>query len=122
MFFIGIFGIFPEDKKIKDVTVENYPGYPMGIKGDLYRNSSVFEFFFVPVFRFNRKYYIKFPDSKNIYLLEKDVAEDLLKRDSEINFLICRKVISKIMVARIVARSLRVTIAIAPIVGKNLNK
>lgn len=86
MFFIGIFGIFPEDKKIKDVTVENYPGYPMGIKGDLYRNSSVFEFFFVPVFRFNRKYYIKFPDSKNIYLLEKDVAEDLLKRDSEINF------------------------------------
>ncbi|NCC81454.1 MAG: zinc ribbon domain-containing protein [Clostridia bacterium] len=86
MFFIGIFGIYPEDRKITDVQVNNYPGYPMGVRGDLYRNNSVFEFFFIPVLRFNKKYYLKFPDSHKIYLLDKDYAEEALKSEKEVNF------------------------------------
>jgi len=86
MFFIGIFGIHPEEKKVQDINVENYPGYPMGIRGDLYRQSSVFEFFFIPMFRFNKKYYIKFPDSQKIYLIDRDKAEEVIKRGFEINF------------------------------------
>lgn len=86
MFFIGIFGIYPEDKKIKDVQVTNYPGYPMGIRGDLYRNNNVFEFFFIPIIRYSKKYYLKFPDSQKIYLIDKEYAEESLRNEKEINF------------------------------------
>ncbi len=86
MFFIGIFGIYPEDKKIQDIQVYNYPGYPMGIKGDLYRVNNVFEFFFIPLLRFNKKYYLKFPNSQKVYLIEKDFIEEAIKRGKEIDF------------------------------------
>ncbi len=86
MFFVGIFCVLPEEKKLGSLEVDNYPGYAYGAKADLYRNASVFEFFFIPFFRFNKRYYLKFSDSSFLYLLDKEVAERALREGSSINF------------------------------------
>lgn len=86
MFFVGIFGIHPEEKKIGEIRVENYPNYSIGIKADIYRSNNVFEFFFIPILRFNKKYLIIFPNSKKVFFLEKEIAEDALKRETSISY------------------------------------
>lgn len=86
MFFVGIFGVLPEEKRLGDIQVNNYPGFAYGAKADIYRNARVFEFFFIPIFRFNKRYYLKFPDSSLLYLLDKDLAERALRDGMPINY------------------------------------
>lgn len=72
MFFIGIFGIDQKQKQIKTVTgslcknCNGYSGYT------LIKYYSFFHIFFIPIFKWNIKYYLICNDCKTVYEIPKE--------------------------------------------------
>lgn len=58
MFFIGIFGIENKNKEIKILDNLNCKKCNKVFRGKLIKNFNYFHFFFIPLFRWNIKYYI----------------------------------------------------------------
>ena len=58
MFFIGVFGIENKNKEIKYIENLNCKNCNNIVRGKLIKSFSFFHFFFIPIFKWNEKYYV----------------------------------------------------------------
>lgn len=72
MFFIGIFGIENKEKEIKILDNVSCKNCNKSITGRLIKNYDFFHFFFIPLFKWNEKYYVLCNECKSIYIVPKD--------------------------------------------------
>lgn len=72
MFFIGIFGIESGQKEIK--LLDNISCKTCNIKttGKLIKTFTMFQFFFIPIFKWNEEYYVKCNRCSTIYEIPKE--------------------------------------------------
>ena len=86
MFFIGIFRIYPEEKKVAEVTIEHHPEYSHGVRADLIRQNQVFDFFFIPVFRYHKNYYLKIIGTSRYFSVSSEKAEKIIKGKDSVSY------------------------------------
>jgi len=72
MFFIGVFGIENKDKEIKSLNNISCKKCNMTVTGNLIKNFDFFHFFFIPIFKWNEKYYVVCDQCKSVYIIPKD--------------------------------------------------
>lgn len=77
MFFVGIFGIENKQKEIK--SLENIDCKTCGTKimGTLIKSYEYFHIFFIPIFRWNEKYYVMCKRCNSIYELSKEKGKEI---------------------------------------------
>lgn len=72
MFFIGIFGIENKDKEIKNLDNISCKRCNKTSSGRLIKNFDFFHFFFIPLFKWNEKYYVVCNECKSLYIIPRD--------------------------------------------------
>ena len=72
MFFIGVFGIENKDKEIKSLNNISCKKCNMTVTGNLIKNFDFFHFFFIPIFKWNEKYYVVCDKCKSVYIIPND--------------------------------------------------
>ncbi len=72
MFFIGVFGIENKDKEIKILNDLNCKKCENRVMGRLLKNFDFFHFFFIPLFKWNEKYYVLCDKCRYVYSIPKD--------------------------------------------------
>lgn len=77
MFFIGIFGIENKDKEIKILDNISCKKCNETITGRLIKNLNFFHLFFIPLFKWNEKYYLVCNQCKSVYIIPKDKGKTL---------------------------------------------
>ncbi|GAQ25561.1 zinc ribbon domain-containing protein [Tepidanaerobacter syntrophicus] len=85
MFFFGIFGIQQKERTIKEFDNVICPECGKLTRAELWESFTYFHFFFIPIFKWNRQYYIKLRCCGAIFMVDPDYAKEL-KRDGEIDF------------------------------------
>lgn len=87
MFFIGIFGIEKKQKEIKFLKGIPCKSCNEGQEGKIIKTFNFFHFFFIPLFRWNEKYYIVCSSCNSIYEIPKDKGKRIEKgEDVEITY------------------------------------
>lgn len=81
MFFFGIFGIQDKKKTIKDFSGIICPDCNKYSRAELITSYRYFHFFFIPIFKWNRKYYILLRCCGNIYEVDDEYARELINSD-----------------------------------------
>lgn len=84
MFFIGIFGIENKDKEIKELNNLTCKKCNSTIQGKLFKNFDFFHFFFIPLFKWNEKYYLLCNRCKCIYSIPKEKGK-AIEKGEEVN-------------------------------------
>lgn len=84
MFFIGIFGIENKDKEVKDLNNLTCKKCNSTIKGKLIKNFDFFHFFFIPIFKWNEKYYVLCNRCKCLYSIPKEKGK-AIEKGEEVN-------------------------------------
>lgn len=79
MFFIGIFGINNKSSVKKEVSFE-CTGC-LEDKSEVIENYSVFEIFFMPVYKYNKKYFLRCKKCESLYWLDEEKIEYILKTE-----------------------------------------
>jgi predicted RNA-binding Zn-ribbon protein involved in translation (DUF1610 family) len=82
MFFIGIFGIQSKDKVIKEFHNTVCPNCGRLSRAELIETYNYFHIFFIPVYRWNFKYYIKARCCNSVYVVDRDYLEELKDSDT----------------------------------------
>lgn len=77
MFFIGVFGIENKDKEIKILNNISCKNCNKTITGKLIKNFDFFHFFFIPIFKWNEKYYVVCDQCKSVYIIPKDKGKTI---------------------------------------------
>ncbi|MBY0756764.1 zinc ribbon domain-containing protein [Clostridium sardiniense] len=77
MFFIGIFGIESGQKEIKTLNNISCKVCNFNTTGQLIKTFSLFQFFFIPIFKWNEMYYIKCNRCSTIYEIPKDKGKKI---------------------------------------------
>lgn len=77
MFFIGIFGINKRNKKIREVNFKCIGC--LKDKGEIIESANVFEFFFIPLFKTGKKYFLRCLFCSTTYRLKEDSVENIIK-------------------------------------------
>jgi uncharacterized paraquat-inducible protein A len=77
MFFIGIFGVNSRKKELKKVRFK-CTGC-LSEEATIIETSHVFEFFFIPIFSWNKNYYLKCVSCGSLYKLYNDHIGDILE-------------------------------------------
>lgn len=72
MFFIGVFGIESKEKEIKILNNLNCKNCNLAVTGKLIKSFSFFHFFFIPIFKWNEKYYVMCDNCKIVYGISKE--------------------------------------------------
>lgn len=72
MFLIGIFGIENKNKEIMTLKNLNCKKCNKSTSAKLIKNFDFFHIFFIPVFKWNEKYYVVCDQCKAIYNISKD--------------------------------------------------
>lgn len=75
MFFIGIFGINRTEKTIGEYSSSLCPSCHSISNFEIIKEYSYFHFFFIPVYKWNIKYYIKPDSGSSIYELESSIGQ-----------------------------------------------
>ncbi len=87
MFFIGIFGIESKQKEIKILNSIPCKNCQEVQGGKLIKSFSFFHFFFIPLFRWNEKYYIICNGCNSVYEIPQDKGKKIEKgEDIEITY------------------------------------
>lgn len=87
MFFIGIFGIRNKQKEIRFIDNIQCKNCDKGLRGKLIKTFNFFHFFFIPLFKWNEKYYIICSSCNSIYEIPKDKGKRIEKgEDIEITY------------------------------------
>lgn len=84
MFFIGVFGIENKNKEVKELnnlTCKKCNGI---IQGKLIKNFDFFHFFFIPIFKWNEKYYVVCSSCKCLYSIPKEKGK-AVEKGEEVN-------------------------------------
>ncbi len=82
MFFIGIFGIESKEKKIKTFGAAVCPDCGKYTQAVLFESFTYFHIFFIPTFRWNRKYYITLSCCGPVYKAPAEYAKKLKDADT----------------------------------------
>lgn len=72
MFFIGIFGIENKDKEIEVLNNLSCKICNKTFSGRLIKNFNFFHFFFIPLFKWNEKYYVVCDQCRSIFSISKE--------------------------------------------------
>lgn len=72
MFFIGVFGIENKDKEIKVLDNLSCKKCNSIVRGRLIKNYEFFHFFFIPIFKWNEKYYVICEKCNTLYSVQKE--------------------------------------------------
>ncbi len=84
MFFIGVFGIENKDKEIKVLENISCKKCNSTVTGRLIKNFDFFNFFFIPIFKWNERYYVICDRCKVLYSIEKEKGK-AIERGEDIN-------------------------------------
>lgn len=79
MFFIGIFGIEDDAKELGAIRNIVCPACGRYATAVLYCHYSFFHFFFIPLFKWNKTYFIKLNCCGALYTCDKDTADEILR-------------------------------------------
>ena len=71
MFFIG--GISNEEKKLDYVQNTTCPKCGKFSRMEVYMTYMYFSLFFVPIFKWSKKYFVKYTCCNSIYILDEDI-------------------------------------------------
>ncbi|MPQ43081.1 zinc ribbon domain-containing protein [Clostridium tarantellae] len=82
MFFIGIFGLSTKEKEIKVLNNIQCKNCKCDTRGKLIKTFQCFEFFFIPVFKWNEKYYVVCERCNTIYEIPKEKGKDIEKGEN----------------------------------------
>jgi predicted RNA-binding Zn-ribbon protein involved in translation (DUF1610 family) len=77
VFFIGIFGINKRNKKIREVSFK-CTGC-LKDRGEIIETSNSFEFFFIPLFKTNKQYFLRCLSCGTIYMLKQDSIRNIVE-------------------------------------------
>ena len=77
MFFIGIMGIDGKEKEVKTMTSLPCRNCDEEPSGKLVKTFNFFHFFFIPLFKWNEKYYIICNACNSIYEIPKEKGKKL---------------------------------------------
>ncbi|MCG0274786.1 MAG: zinc ribbon domain-containing protein [Thermosediminibacteraceae bacterium] len=77
MFFFGIFGIQDRERIIKEFDAVICPSCGRLSRAELIEIFTYFHFFFIPIFQWNRRYFVRYRCCPVIYSVEKEYAEEL---------------------------------------------
>ncbi|MCE5221479.1 MAG: zinc ribbon domain-containing protein [Clostridium sp.] len=77
MFFIGVLGIENKDKEIKILNNISCKKCNKTVSGKLIKNFDFFHFFFIPIFKWNEKYYVVCDQCKSVYIIPKDKGKTI---------------------------------------------
>jgi hypothetical protein len=72
MFFIGIFGIENKEKDIKILSNLSCKKCNLSVTGRLIKAFSYFHFFFIPLFKWDEKYYVVCDNCRTVYSISKE--------------------------------------------------
>lgn len=81
MFFIDIFGVEQKEKEIKSFRVVCPDCGRMALAA-LYMSFTYFHIFFIPTFRWNKRYCVKLQCCGNVYDVPEDYSTQLKESDS----------------------------------------
>lgn len=79
MFFIGVFGVNNRSKVKKEVDFK-CTGC-MNTRGEVIENYSSFEIFFIPVYKFKRKYFLRCKKCESLYWLKDENIDEILESE-----------------------------------------
>ena len=77
MFFIGVFGIENKEKIIKETQRIYCKGCNDYIEGKIIKVYSFFPFFFIPLFKWNEKYYVIYNNCDHVYSISKEKGKSI---------------------------------------------
>ena len=87
MFFIGIFGIESKEKLIKILNSFSCKDCNATTHGKLIKTFTFFHFFFIPIFKWNEKYYVKCDRCGAVYEIPAEKGKAIEKgEDLEITY------------------------------------
>lgn len=72
MFFLGVFGIENKDKVIKILENISCKKCNSTVTGRLIKNFNLFHFFFIPIFKWDERYYVICDRCNALYSIEKE--------------------------------------------------
>lgn len=82
MFFIGVFGVDSSEKVLKQLNSLVCPGCGRLCSGKLIFESTFFHIFFIPVFRWNKKYFLRTDCCGSKYIMTREKTEKILKGEA----------------------------------------
>lgn len=85
MFFFGIFGIQDKERTLKEFESVICPRCGRLTRAELIEIYTYFHFFFIPLFQWNRRYYLSLRCCKTLYEVPYDYAIEL-KQSPTIDF------------------------------------
>ncbi len=83
MFFIGIFGVEHKQKKVKDIKSFICKECKLEDSGQLIKSYRYFHFFFIPLFKWNERYYITCSKCSSISEISKEKGKKIEKGETE---------------------------------------
>lgn len=87
MFFIGIFGIENKEKEIKITNNFTCKSCNRLTIGRIIKHYEFFHFFFIPIFKWNEKYYVECGSCKKIFSISKEKGKSIEKgEDIELTY------------------------------------
>jgi hypothetical protein len=81
MFFIGIFGIENKDKEIQILNNLSCKKCNTIVSGRLIKNFDFFHFFFIPLFKWNEKYYVVCDNCRSIFIIPREKGKAIENGD-----------------------------------------
>ena len=82
MFFIGIFGIENKYKEIKVINNFTCKNCNRLTKGRVIKHFDFFHFFFIPIFKWNEKYYVECESCNNLFLISNEKGKMIEKGEN----------------------------------------
>lgn len=87
MFFIGIFGVENKQKEVKELENIECSNCEVKTRGVLIKSYEFFHIFFIPIFRWNEKYFIMCKRCNSVYEISKEKGKAIENGDeSEVKF------------------------------------
>ena len=84
MFFIGIFGIENKEKEIKIISNFICKSCNRVTNGRVIKFYEFFHFFFIPIFKWNEKYYVECESCKKVFSISKEKGK-MIEREENID-------------------------------------
>ncbi|MDI3481892.1 MAG: hypothetical protein PWQ97_1547 [Tepidanaerobacteraceae bacterium] len=85
MFFIGIFGIQNKERLIKQFDNIICPACGRLSRAELMEYYTYFHFFFIPLFKWNRKYFLRLRCCGSLFEVEEEYTKEIIQ-GGEIDF------------------------------------
>ena len=82
MFFIGIFGVQNKARSLKEFDVAICADCERWSRAELVEEYTYFHFFFIPLYKWNKKYYVRLRCCQSLYEADAEYAKELKTSDT----------------------------------------